>query len=166
MVLFGVFALIAAELLALVAVAERIGVFSAVGLLIVVSLCGPWLVRRAGWRSLQRARACLAAGESPDREVLDGIVRLLAGVLVCIPGFVTDAIGLALLLPPVRALARRRISRRAARSVVFRYGGPGGRSGRWMAGRGLGDEVVDASSHRAPPDPPPGHPTRDLPPAP
>ncbi|MCU4186231.1 FxsA family protein [Acidiferrimicrobium sp. IK] len=153
MVLFGFLLLVVAEIAALVAVADRIGVFQAVGLLIVVSLCGPWLVRRAGFGVWRRAQERLALGGAPDREVLDGVLLLAAGLLICVPGFITDAIGILLLLPPVRAVVRRRASRRAADSLLFRFGGPEGpsargRPSRWFGGGPGG--VVDAASHRPP----------------
>ena len=146
MVLLGIAVLLAAEIAALVSVAARIGVLPAIGLLVVVSLCGPWLVRRAGLGVWRRARASVATGAAPDRALLDGVLLLLAGLLICIPGFVTDAAGILLLLPAVRAALRRRIARRAAKSVIWRLGSPGvPGAGRWFRG----DEIIEASSHGA-----------------
>jgi UPF0716 protein FxsA len=116
-VLVGLLILAAVELTAVIEVAMRIGGVLTVLLLFGVSACGPWLVRRAGFGVWRRARERLQFGEVPGREAVDGTMLLLAGLLICIPGFVTDALGLLLLLPPVRAGVRvlilRRFTRRA-----------------------------------------------------
>lgn len=104
------------ELIVLVQVAGEIGFLDTVGLLIVVSLVGAWLAKRAGVGVARRIQRAVNAGEAPDREVLDGALVLLAGVLLILPGFVSDAIGIALLLPPVRAGVRTLVMRRLARS--------------------------------------------------
>lgn len=105
----------AIELIVLVQVAGEIGFLDTVGLLILVSLVGAWLAKRAGAGAVQRIRRAVNAGETPDREVVDGALILLAGVLLILPGFVSDAVGIALLLPPVRAGARTLVLRRLAR---------------------------------------------------
>ena len=97
------------ELAVIIQVAGSTGVMNTIGLLILVSLVGAWLVRREGLGILRRAQAELAKGRMPGRELVDGLLVLLAGALMLTPGFVTDAVGLALLLPPVRAA--RRLSR-------------------------------------------------------
>ncbi|MGI8753629.1 MAG: FxsA family protein [Acidimicrobiales bacterium] len=94
------------------------GVLPAILAQVVISASGPWLVRRAGFGVWRRTREGLAAGEVPGREVLDGVVLLAGGVLVCIPGFVTDVVGLLLLLPPARSLAGRIVGRRLARRAA------------------------------------------------
>ena len=94
------------ELTVIVQVAGSTGVMNTIGLLILVSLVGAWLVRREGLGILRRAQAELAKGRMPGRELVDGLLVLLAGALMLTPGFVTDAVGLALLLPPVRAILR------------------------------------------------------------
>jgi UPF0716 protein FxsA len=131
----GVVVLIAAELVVLVEVARAIGVLPAVLILVLVSASGPWLVRRAGLGVWRRARDRVASGQPPGTEVLDGATLLVGGVLVCIPGFITDVIGLALLARPVRALARRLVLHHFTRRV---------RTGRRRDRRA---EVVDVDSH-------------------
>jgi UPF0716 protein FxsA len=95
------------ELGVLVLVAQAIGLLPALALLLMVSLFGAWLSKRQGVSALGRINAQLARGEPPAVEVVDGALVLLAGLLMLVPGFVTAVIGLALLVPPVRALARR-----------------------------------------------------------
>lgn len=105
------------ELAVIVQVAGSTGVMNTIGLLVLVSLVGAWLVRREGLGILRRAQAELAKGRMPGRELVDGLLVLLAGALMLTPGFVTDAVGLALLLPPVRAVLRLVATRRLSRSV-------------------------------------------------
>src|SRR4051794_12238930 len=95
-----------AELYVMVVVAGEIGVLNTVGLLIVIAVLGIWLVKRQGLAVLRRMRSTVDAGQVPAREVIDGFLILFAGLLLIPPGFITDAAGLLLLLPPVRALIR------------------------------------------------------------
>jgi UPF0716 protein FxsA len=95
-----------AELYVMVLVAGQIGVLNTVGLLIVIAVFGIWLVKRQGLAVLRRLRTTVDTGQVPHREVVDGFLILLAGLLLIPPGFITDAAGLLLLLPPVRALIR------------------------------------------------------------
>jgi len=105
------------ELAVIVQVAGSTGVMNTIGLLVLVSLVGAWLVRREGLGILRRVQAELAKGRMPGRELVDGLLVLLAGALMLTPGFVTDAVGLALLFPPVRAVLRLVATRRLSRSV-------------------------------------------------
>jgi UPF0716 protein FxsA len=113
------------ELYVFVQVAHAIGFGAALLALVLVSVFGGSLVKRQGigvWRRLQEQ---LARRESPGREVLNGILLLAAGLLVVVPGFVTGAIGLLLLVPPVRAAVRAVLARRYGRSprvIVATYG--------------------------------------------
>lgn len=100
------------EITAMVIVADAIGVWAMLASLILVSLLGAWLVKREGVGVVRRFRETTARGEVPTTEVLDGALIFAAGVLCVVPGFVTDAIGLLLLLPVVRAFGRRRITKR------------------------------------------------------
>jgi UPF0716 protein FxsA len=95
-----------AELYVMVLVAGEIGVLNTVGLLIVIAVLGIWLVKRQGLAVLRRMRSTVDAGQVPAREVADGFLILFAGLLLIPPGFITDAAGLLLHLPPVRALVR------------------------------------------------------------
>lgn len=117
MFFLGTVLFLAAEVAAFVAVGEHIGFGWAVLLLLGVSALGPMIIRRVGIGVLTRTRSRLAGGELPTSELLDGVVVLLGGVLICVPGFVTDAIGLLLMLGPVRRLFIRAGGRRLARRV-------------------------------------------------
>jgi UPF0716 protein FxsA len=114
------------ELYVIIQVGQEIGALWTIALLVAASLLGARLLAwqgRAAWRNF---RAAMAAGRVPHREVLDGFMVLLGGALLLSPGFITDAFGLLLLIPPTRALIRRagaRLIRRypgRARTIVLR----------------------------------------------
>jgi UPF0716 protein FxsA len=94
------------ELYLIVQVASGIGVLETLGLLILVSLVGAWLVRAQGLGVLARIQGQLNQGKVPGTELVDGLLVLFAGALMLTPGFMTDALGLLLLIPPTRAIIR------------------------------------------------------------
>ena len=110
-----------AELWVMIQVASAIGVLQTIGLLFAITIIGIWLVKRQGMAVLGRLQATIAEGRVPHRELVDGFLILAAGILLIPPGFITDAIGLALLLPPVRmgirALMMRSFRRRSSIAV-------------------------------------------------
>jgi UPF0716 protein FxsA len=114
------------ELYVIVQVAGGIGVVNTIGLLILVSAIGAWLVKREGLGVLRRVQDQIDRGGLPHKEVLDGFLILGAGALLLTPGFLSDVVGILLLLPPVRAAIRgvvgRSLRRRAGlfRVVTFR----------------------------------------------
>lgn len=101
-----------AELAVIVQVSDGIGLGNTLGLLILVSVVGAWLVKREGLGAWRRVQQQVNAGRVPATEMVDGVMILLGGALLLTPGFLTDAVGLALLLPPVRAVIRRVLRRR------------------------------------------------------
>jgi UPF0716 protein FxsA len=105
-----------AELFVIIQVGHLLGVLDTLALLVVISVAGAWLVKREGLSVLRRARAQLDAGVVPGNELVDGSLILLAGALMLTPGFITDAVGVLLLLPPVRAGLRAVVRRRLGRT--------------------------------------------------
>lgn len=99
-----------AELFVAIKVAEAIGVLLTVVLLIAGWPVGLWLTKAEGRAAWRRLSAAVAAGRPPGHEVVDGALVLAGGVLLMIPGFITDIVGLAL-LAPTRALARAAVLR-------------------------------------------------------
>jgi UPF0716 protein FxsA len=101
------------ELFVILQVGHAIGVLNTVGLLVLVSIVGAWLVKREGLGVLRRAQLQMQRGAVPGNELVDGVLVLLAGALLLTPGFVSDVLGILLLLPPVRfalrSYARRRL---------------------------------------------------------
>jgi UPF0716 protein FxsA len=106
-IFLGVLLFVAAEIISFVLVAEQIGLLWAAALLVAVSALGPFIVRRAGLGALAHTQERLGRGELPTRALLDGLVVLVGGLMICVPGFVGDAIGLMLMIGPVRQLLIR-----------------------------------------------------------
>ena len=100
-----------AELFVFVKLAQAIGFLLTVALLIASWPLGMWVLRSQAGPLWRRAVARLSEGRSPGREALDAVLVVFSGVLLLIPGFITDVFGLALLLAPVRMLVRRAILR-------------------------------------------------------
>lgn len=140
------------EISVIIQVGQWIGFLNTVGLLLLVSLIGAWLVKRQGLGVMARIREQRSAGRIPATEAFDGALILVAGVLLVIPGFVTDAFGLLLLFPPIRAVVRRFVSRRVLREVDMV------RSKQWTRGEPPPRQYV-------PPEQPPPPPPTPLPPA-
>ncbi|MDQ3944976.1 MAG: FxsA family protein [Actinomycetota bacterium] len=109
-----------AELAVIITVGSEIGVLNTVALLIAVSVVGAWLAKREGLGVLRRIKGQLDAGRVPGAELVDGFLVLFAGALLLTPGFLTDCLALALLLPPVRAVVRRTLRRYFAARIVMR----------------------------------------------
>lgn len=119
--------LVAAEIAAFILVGEALGVLPTVALVFALSIAGVILTRRQGLGALLRIRAELDAGRMPGEAMGHAAMIVLAGTLLIIPGFVTDAVGLLLFIPQVRTALWRAIGRRLKVKVVStgpRRGGP------------------------------------------
>lgn len=148
MFLIAFLVFVAAEITAFVLVAGQIGLLWALVILIVVSALGPAVVRRVGFGVLAHTRDRLERGEVPTRELLDGLVVLIGGVLICVPGFIGDALGLLLMISPIRHLVIRASGHGIARRVqTFRIGPR---------------FVIDAPTHQSRNDPGPPEPPADA----
>ncbi len=124
MILVGAVVFLACEIGAFVAVADQIGVLWALLLLFGVSALGPAIVRRVGLGVIAHTQQRLAEGGMPTAEIMDGFVVLLGGALIAVPGFVGDAIGLSLMLGPVRRLVVKLVGHHLAGQVHrFAYRG-------------------------------------------
>ena len=118
-----------AELFVAIKVAGAIGVLAMLLLLVVTWPIGGWVLRSQGRAAWRRLSAAVAAGRSPGREVLDGALVMLGGLLLIVPGFLSDLVGILALLPLTRSLLRRRLARHLhSRFVVgaTRFGRPAG----------------------------------------
>ncbi|WP_433461373.1 FxsA family protein [Spirillospora sp. CA-128828] len=105
------------EIFVLIQVGEVIGAWPTVGLLIAETVLGGWLVRREGRRAWRALQDTVQRGVLPDRELADAALVMAGGVLLLFPGFVTDALGLLVVLPFTRPLVRRALSAFAARRI-------------------------------------------------
>jgi UPF0716 protein FxsA len=109
-----------AELYAIYLVGDAIGVLPTFLLLAADSLLGSLLLRSQGRSVWQRFNEALTEGRMPHREVLDGVLIIFGGAFLITPGFITDVVGLGLLIPPTRAIVRRLLVRRLGRRVEAR----------------------------------------------
>lgn len=109
------------ELWVIVAAAQTFGVAPTLVVLVAISVAGAYLCKWAGLGVLLRMQKTVRRGGVPTREVVDGFLVLLAGALLLVPGFVSDVMALALLLPPTRSVARRLVLRRY-KGRLERYG--------------------------------------------
>ncbi|HEV2819402.1 MAG TPA: FxsA family protein [Solirubrobacteraceae bacterium] len=134
-----------AELYVIFQVGGLIGILPTVALLLAASILGGVLLRAQGRAAWRRFVAALQTGRPPAREVADGALILVGGALLLTPGFITDALGLALLVPPTRALMRGALVRTLAPRLVA------GAAGRWTgpgrSSRHGRDADVEGSAH-------------------
>ena len=106
--LFLLFAVIpVAEIYVLVSVGGAIGVLPTVALVLLTALAGAHLARMQGLAVMMRIRENLAQGFMPAEELLDGLLIFLAGMTLLTPGFLTDIMGLLILLPATRNVFKR-----------------------------------------------------------
>ncbi|HEX7165458.1 MAG TPA: FxsA family protein [Acidimicrobiales bacterium] len=104
------------ELYLLIQVGQTIGALWTIAVLVAVSGAGAWLVKREGLATLRRAQVQMSNGRVPGTELIDAVLIVFAGALLVTPGFLTDVLGILLLVPPVRvalrSVARKRLARR------------------------------------------------------
>jgi UPF0716 protein FxsA len=145
------------EVVVFVLVANAIGLGYALLILLATSIFGGWLLKHEGTRAWQRFRGIRDAGGRPGPELTRAVVGLGSAVLLIVPGFVTDLVGLVLLVPPMRSvtargtstLAARRLSGSVAddlfgpRRVRVKAGRPGGNAPAPEPGEPLEGEIVD-----------------------
>src|SRR5919202_3527335 len=118
-----------AELAVIIQVGQAIGVLPTIAILVADSLLGSALMRsqgRAAWRQFNLAAR---EGRVPAREALDGVLVIFGGALLLTPGFITDVLGLILLVPPTRAVVRAVLVRRFAHRMVAAAAAPRPRPG-------------------------------------
>jgi UPF0716 protein FxsA len=146
-----------AELYVLLQIGQQIGALATIALLILASVLGASLMCAQGRATWLRFSTALAEGRMPGREAVDGALVLFGGALLLTPGFLTDILGLILLVPPTRALVRTLLLKRAMGRVaaaggsgapirIFAFGSPrpaGPRPAR------RDEDVVDSSARDA-----------------
>lgn len=117
-------------------VGEKVGVLGTVVLVVASSAFGLALVKRQGLETLRRADLTSRRGQAlPDGELWDALCLPIAGVLFLIPGFISDLLGAALLVPGVRHTLRARLGGAVApRAAAAPFGGPFGKADKPAAG--------------------------------
>lgn len=102
------------EIAVLIMVGSSIGVLATIGLVILTGILGMVLLRLQGFSVLSRIRSEMDRGQVPDKSLADAAMIALAALFLILPGFISDIIGIALFLPPVRAFIRAIIGKRVS----------------------------------------------------
>lgn len=147
----------------------QIGVFPTLAMILVTAVIGTGLLRWQGFSLIRRIQTELNANRVPGRDLAHGAMLLVAGVLLLTPGFVTDAIGFLLFVPPFRDVLFAFLAARLADSVVLQTGPggpggptrPGGRPPHSTGDKPAGPDVVDLDPDEFSRAPDPSSPWRD-----
>ena len=111
------------ELWLLIEVSEVIGALVTIILVASTGFAGVLLTKSQGLSVLRRMHRDLLAGKLPGEPIFDGVCILLGGAFLLTPGFITDLLGLLLLIPysrkPIKVVARRIIKRKLQRAKIF-----------------------------------------------
>ncbi len=123
------------ELYVIIQVGEAIGLWPTLALLLADALLGSFLLKHQGRGAWRRFNEALAQRRFPGREVVDGLLIVVGGTLLLAPGFITDIVGLILLIPPTRAIVRTLLRRYTVGRFTV-VGVPGGGAGEsWRGDR-------------------------------
>ena len=133
------------ELYVILKVGDGIGWHWAILLLAADSVLGAMLLRSQGRAVWRRFNEALQTGRMPHREVQDGVLVIFDGAFLLTPGFITDILGILLLLPPTRAVIRRFAVRTFLRRMELRVAAAGAGSPRRF------DVDGSATEYEAPP---------------
>jgi UPF0716 protein FxsA len=112
------------ELYVILKVGDAIGVVWTILILAADSVLGSLLLRSQGRAVWRRFNEAVGTSRMPHREVVDGVLVIFGGALLITPGFVTDVVGLILLVPPTRTLVRRLTMRRLGRRIATEVARP------------------------------------------
>ena len=112
------------ELSLLIRIGRAIGGWPTIGLVVLTGVLGAALAKHEGLRTWQGIQLELAQGRMPAHEMVNGIMILVAGLLLVTPGIITDAVGFALLVPPIRNLLRTRLTEHFKQRMVIMTPGP------------------------------------------
>ena len=138
------------EFVLLLWVSRRTGLLTAVIIVLSTGLIGAALARRQGLETLRKIQNEVARGQVPGSMLLDGLMILVAGVLLIAPGLLTDLVGFALLIPAIRERLKRRLLRWFREHTGAPFAPPGARG---PSGAAMPDDVViDADFTRYPID--------------
>ena len=112
------------ELALLIQVGDLFGVLPTVAIVLATGFAGAWLARTQGILALRRLQRELASASFPAEEIFDGAIILAGGLLLLTPGFMTDLLGLAALVPGSRHLIKLFVKREVRRRISGRGSGP------------------------------------------
>lgn len=159
LILFAFIAIPIVEIGIFIEVSDEIGLFATLAATVLTAVGGTILVRTQGLATVRKVQESLAEGGIPLRPAFDGACQLIAGALLLTPGFLTDAIGLLLFIPPVRALLLIWVIARAGDKIVMTrtttgHAAPGGDPGQPRRSYDVEGDYTDVTPSDAPPLPP------------
>lgn len=118
------------EIFLLIKIGSSIGALMTIGIVILTAILGTFMLRMQGLATLNKARSRMSGGQVPAFEMMEGLALGVGGALLLTPGFVTDAIGFACLIPFTRRLLIKRLSKNVSvGSVAGGFAGMSGGSG-------------------------------------
>lgn len=128
------------ELYLLIQIGQAVGPLPTVGLVVLMGVVGAALARAQGFATLARIQREMAEGKVPTAALLDGVLILAAALLMITPGVLTDLLGVSLLIPPVRALIGRALTRHVRARIRVVTPADLGAAAPWSGPRG---DVID-----------------------
>ncbi len=137
------------EIALFIQVGGAIGLFPTLGIVVLTAIIGTYLVRREGARALADLRRSMAELGDPSAPLAHGAMILFAGALLLTPGFFTDAVGFALLVPKVRVAVMKYVKARV-KVQTFQYGTA-------AEPRPASNDVIDGEFSEAPAEHTPTH---------
>lgn len=121
------------ELFLFLVLGQRIGLGATFAIVLLTGFLGAYLAKSQGLKAIARYQESLAQGRLPHEAIIDSLLILIAGVLLLTPGFLTDAVGFALLTPSIRNVIRARLEQSIKEKIT-------------VAGQGMGMPVPKGSS--------------------
>lgn len=136
------------EIAVFIEVGGWIGLWPTIGIVILTAVIGTGLLRQQGISILFRIQENLEANKLPVRELFDGVCLVIAGAFLLTPGFVTDSLGFALFVPPIRQIIAGWIGQKiVTRANVRFHPGQGGQQSGPDTGPNRhypnGDDIID-----------------------
>ncbi|MBL4637483.1 MAG: FxsA family protein [Kofleriaceae bacterium] len=140
----------ATEIYVIIKVGGLLGALPTLALVALTAIVGAALVKRQGTKTLQKLQGAMANGRGAAKIIAESVLILVAGVTLLAPGFITDIVGIALLLPPIRSyLAGRMVEKMKSVPIGGMAGMPGGFAGN------AGAPGSNGEGGEPPADPPP-----------
>lgn len=130
-------------------VGGAIGLWPTLAIVVITAFAGTWLVRQQGLQAIRNLQSSFSKLEDPTRSLADGAMILISGALLLTPGFFTDAVGFALLMPPVRQAVYTYLRKRVK---VQRFEMGSGPERRHRTPHDPGDVVIDGDYSEVSPE--------------
>lgn len=111
------------ELMLFMMLGDKLGLPRTIFIIVVTAVIGASLTKSQGARALVNFQNAVTMGKMPHKEMIDGLLILIAGAVLLTPGFLTDTVGFLLLLPPTRAIVRAALTQKLASRVKTSVGG-------------------------------------------